>query len=75
MVKNPPAHAGDMGLIFGPGKIPHATEQTSPCPTTTEPTLYSLRSAIFKRSHCSEKLKCLSKDYPLASTRESSCTW
>ena len=27
MVENPPANAGDMGLIPGPGKVPHTTEQ------------------------------------------------
>ena len=30
VVKNPPASAGDTGLIPGPRKIPHATEQLSP---------------------------------------------
>ena len=39
MVKNLPANAGDMGSIPSPGKIPHATEQLSPCATTTEPAL------------------------------------
>ena len=29
VVKNPPANAGDMGSIPGPGKIPHAVEQLS----------------------------------------------
>ena len=38
VVENPPANAGDMGSIPGPG-IPHATEQLSPCTTTTEPAL------------------------------------
>ena len=36
VVKNLPANAGDTGLIPGPGKIPHAAEQLSPCATTTE---------------------------------------
>ena len=39
VVKNPPANAGDTGLSPGLGKIPHATEQLSPCATTTEPVL------------------------------------
>ena len=39
MVKNPPASAGDMGLILSSGKIPHAEGQLSPCATTTEPVL------------------------------------
>ena len=37
VVKNPPAHEGDTGLSPGPGKIPRAAEQLSPCATTTEP--------------------------------------
>ena len=48
------------------GKIPHAAEQLSPCATTTEPALYSLRATTAeparleptlcnKRSHCHEK--------------------
>ena len=39
MVKNPPANAGDTGSSPDPGKIPHATEQLSPCATTAEPVL------------------------------------
>ena len=35
-VKNPPAKAGDMGSIPGPGRSPHAMEQLRPCTTTTE---------------------------------------
>ena len=34
VVKNPPAKAGDMGII--PGHIPHTMEQLSPCAATTE---------------------------------------
>ena len=35
--KNPPANAGDVGLIPGPGtKIPRAAGQLSLCATTTE---------------------------------------
>ena len=36
--KNPPANAGDMGLILF-GKIPHAMKQLCPCATTAEPML------------------------------------
>ena len=37
MVKNPPANAGDTGLLPGPEtKIPHAGGQLSSCGTTTE---------------------------------------
>ena len=36
-VKNPPAKAGDMGSIPGPGRSPQAMEQLSPCTMTTEP--------------------------------------
>ena len=41
MLKNPPANAGDTGLIPGPGRDPdpHAAEQLSPCATTTESAL------------------------------------
>ena len=39
VVKNLPANAGDTGSSPGPGKIPHAVEQLSPCATTTEPEL------------------------------------
>ena len=40
VVKNPPANAGDMGSIPGPGtKIPHVTGQMNPCATTIEPGL------------------------------------
>ena len=43
MVKNPPACRG-RGFEPWSGKIPHATEQLSPCATTTEPPLESLRA-------------------------------
>ena len=37
LVKNPPAHAGDIGSVLAPGtRIPHATEQLSLRATTTE---------------------------------------
>ena len=36
--KNPPCNAGHAGSILGQGtKIPHATEQLSPCRATAEP--------------------------------------
>ena len=41
VVKNPPANAGDMGWIPGSREIPQATEQLSPCTTTTEPVFQS----------------------------------
>ena len=42
MVKNPPANAGDTGLIPGPGtRTLLATEQQSACAATTEPVLQS----------------------------------
>ena len=34
VVKNPPGNIGDTGSIW-PGKLPHATEQLSPCARTT----------------------------------------
>ena len=39
VVKNPPANAGGHGFEPCSVKIPHATEQLSPCATTTEPVL------------------------------------
>jgi len=36
VIKNPPANAGDMGLIPRPGTIPHAKRQLSPSTTTGE---------------------------------------
>ena len=39
MRKNPPANAGDTGLIPGPRKNPHALGQPGPCTTTAEPAL------------------------------------
>ena len=39
VVKNLPAHAGDMGLIPGPKNISHAVGQLSPSTTTPEPVL------------------------------------
>ena len=37
MVENPPPKAGEVGLIPGAGKTPHAEEQGSPRASTTEP--------------------------------------
>lgn len=39
LVKKLSANAGDTGLLPGPGKIPHAAEQLTHVPTTTEPVL------------------------------------
>ena len=39
VVKNPPANAGDVGLVPGLGRYHIAAEQLSPCATTTEPEL------------------------------------
>ena len=57
VVKNPPANAGNMGLIPGPRtQIPHATGQLSPCATATEP--WHLEPVFWlKRSHCALQLK------------------
>ena len=54
-------------------KIPHATEQLSPCtktkPVCLEPVLCN------NRSHCNEKpVHCNEECPPLATTRESTCT-
>ena len=35
--KNPPAKAGDMGSIRSLGRVHTASEQLSPCTTTTKP--------------------------------------
>lgn len=43
--KTPPASAGDMGSVPGPGKIPRAVEQLGPCTTSTEPLLRDPRAA------------------------------
>ena len=39
VVQNPPANAGDMGLIPGPGRFhtPHAKGHLDPCTTSIEP--------------------------------------
>ena len=39
LVKNPPANAGNTGLILDPGGIPYASKQLSPCATTIKPVL------------------------------------
>ena len=39
--KNLPANSGDTGSNPLSGKIPHAAEQLSPCPTTTESTCHN----------------------------------
>ena len=63
VLKNLPCNAGDTGSIPGPGtKIPYATEQLSPCTTTTEPSLYSPRAAI---------REVTATRTPLTTTRES----
>ena len=42
--KNPPANAGDMGLIPGPGRS-HMPQNYNLCATTTKPTLWSPQAA------------------------------
>ena len=62
MVKNPPANAGDMDLIPGPGiKLPHAIGQLSPWATISEPTL--------SRAHTLQREKPLQRE-ALTTTRE-----
>ena len=70
VVKNPPAKAGDTGLIPG-GKLPHATGQRSPCSITTEARVpYSPSPAT--RGHCSENATDHNEEWPpLTATRES----
>ena len=47
VVKNPPARAGDTRHRFNlwSGKIPHTSEQLSPCVTTTELACHNYRSS------------------------------
>ena len=55
MIKSPPAKAGDMGSIPGPGrKIPYVLRQLSPWATATE--AHALKPVLcYKRSHCTVK--------------------
>ena len=39
VVKNPPANAGDMGLILDVGRSPMLQRNEAPCTTTIEPGL------------------------------------
>ena len=56
------------------GKIPHATEQLSPCATTTEPVRLEL-VLHNKRGRDSERPAHRDEEWPpLAATRESPCT-
>ena len=50
-----PANAGDTSLIAG--KIPDAAEQLSPCATTLEPVLWTIR-AITAEAHVLEPVLC-----------------
>ena len=45
VVRNLPTSAADTGSIPGLGQSHNATEQLSPCATTTEPLLWSPRAA------------------------------
>ena len=47
VAKNPPANAGDTGLIPGLGRFPRAVGQLSPCAATTEAQV----PALHERSH------------------------
>ena len=60
MVENPPSSAGDVGLIPGAGKTPHAEEQGSSCATATEPT--------GSRVHHNE-FTCLNEKIPCATIK------
>ena len=57
VVRNPPDNAGDTDWIPGLGtKIPCASEQLSPCATTTEPMLQNKRRhRNEKPEHCNEE--------------------
>ena len=53
MDKNLPANAGNIGLIPGSGKIPHAVDQLNLCTTATEPLLSSPQAATAEPVCCS----------------------
>ena len=82
MVKNPPANAGDMGSIPGPGRshMPwssqaHAPQLLNLCSRAREPHLLKpacIKLMLPKRSHRNEKPVHPNKEQPLlAATRES----
>ena len=50
VVKNPPANAGDTGLIPGPGRF-RTHQATMPRATTTEPALWNPRAQLLKPAH------------------------
>ena len=54
VVKNSLSNAGDMGLIPGSRKIPHAKVQLSLCATTTKPTCSEACKTQLESVHCSE---------------------
>ena len=58
VVKNPPANAGDTGLIPGRGtKISRALEQLGPCTTTTE--LEPMPACLNKSVHITQQRSCV----------------
>ena len=57
VAKNLLSSPGDVSLISGPTwstKIPHATEQLSPCTATTEPVHFRAHAPQVKPTHHSE---------------------
>ena len=58
MVKNPPAHAGDVGSIPGwETEIPHTTGQLSPCTETTNLMSSGAQAPSPKISHDATKIQ------------------
>ena len=56
MVKNPPASAGDTGLIRGLGRSHMLVGQLSPCATTTEAHVPRARAPQQEKPpHCNEE--------------------
>ena len=56
VVKNPPAKAGDMDSIPGPGtKIPHVSEQLNLCTTTAKACMSQSPCSATNRSHHNKK--------------------
>ena len=76
MVKNPPANAGNIGLISASGtKVLHTTEQLEslcattrerPCATTKTQHSQNLKKLIFKNLICHPGILAMWQDMPLA---------
>ena len=70
VVKNLPVTAGGHGVEPWSGKIPHATEQLSPCTTITEPTHHKYWS-LCAYSPCSTTREANAMRSPCTTTKSS----